>query len=118
MPESKTFIEQTQPINILEVMGDALLERLIDGYCLVSKTGIAVYYPVELLRQMNVDTARLRVKQGESIDVIAGANILSRWGVPDIDVPILRYAKKRKGFSAETYETLERAISDLKNKHK
>jgi len=75
-------------------------------------------YSRKLLRQTNVDTARLRVKQGESSDVIAGANILSRLGVPDIDVPILRYAKKRKGLSVETYETLERAISDLKKKPK
>jgi hypothetical protein len=75
-------------------------------------------YRWKFLRQMNVETARLRVKFGESSDVIAGANILSRWGVPDIDGPILRDAKKRKWLSAETYETLERAIGDLKKKPK
>jgi len=29
-------------------MGDALLERLINSYCLVSKTGVAVYYPTRV----------------------------------------------------------------------
>jgi signal transduction histidine kinase/ligand-binding sensor protein len=48
MSGEKTFIEKTQPVNILEVMRNDLLEQLIDSYCLVSKTGVAVYYPTKL----------------------------------------------------------------------
>lgn len=49
MAESKTFIEKTQPKHILEVMGEDLLGRLLDGYRFFLKTALTVYYKSSLV---------------------------------------------------------------------
>lgn len=48
MAEGKTFIERTQPINILDVIDQEPLERLLDSYCVLPRRAIAIYYPIKL----------------------------------------------------------------------
>jgi hypothetical protein len=75
-------------------------------------------YVKQVLKQMDIETARLRVSFGKSDEVIAGANILSQIGDPDNNIPILRESLKREELSDEDRETLERAIRDLEKKRK
>jgi len=52
MSEGKTFIEKTQPKNILEILSKDVLKRLLDSYRFPLKTALTVYYPERLPASM------------------------------------------------------------------
>lgn len=48
MAASADFLEKARPINILDVMSNELLNRLLNSYCFPLVTALTVYYPVSL----------------------------------------------------------------------
>ncbi len=65
------------------------------------------------LMNVGIEGARVMVRSGESPDVIAGANTLSRRGTLGEDGRVLREGLERSGLSEEAYETMQRALEDL-----
>lgn len=67
MPEDKTFIEKTQPKNVLQIISGGALKNLLDGYRFPLRTSLTIYWLENPLANMDVTMGELHWKSMDGL---------------------------------------------------